>query len=68
MDDNRSPLAHKPDYLVCACMGVMYSEIYDSIKSGAGDINNLSQELMVGLGCSACIQEIQEILDNMRDS
>jgi bacterioferritin-associated ferredoxin len=68
MNNNKGPLAHKPDYLVCACMGVMHSEICDSIKMGARDINTLSQELMVGLGCSSCIQEIQKILDNMRDS
>lgn len=28
-------IANKPDYLVCTCMGVMYSEIVQAISEGA---------------------------------
>lgn len=50
------------DYLVCTCMGVMYSEIIEAIHSGAKDFQALQDQLMVGTGCSSCIQEINEIL------
>lgn len=50
------------DYLVCTCMGVMYSEIIEAIHSGASDFQALQDQLMVGTGCSSCVQEITEIL------
>jgi bacterioferritin-associated ferredoxin len=58
----KSPLESKPDYLVCTCMGVMYSEICAAIQAGRGTFEDLSQELMIGLGCSSCVQEVQDIL------
>jgi bacterioferritin-associated ferredoxin len=65
---SRSPLELKPDYLVCTCMGVMYSEICASIKAGNASFEQLSEELMVGVGCSSCVQEVKDILDNARNS
>ena len=50
------------DYLVCTCFGVMYSEIIDAIHSGARDFQSLQDQLMVGTGCSSCVEEIKEIL------
>ena len=41
MSDYKSPLDSKPDYLVCTCMGVMYSDIVDVIKSGADSFEQL---------------------------
>ncbi len=62
MNEPKSPLEQKPDYLVCICYGVMYSEIVQAIKGGAKDFDALQEELMVGTGCSSCIEEIHEIL------
>jgi bacterioferritin-associated ferredoxin len=64
----KSLLECKPDYLVCACMGVMYSEICAAIDAGDTTFAALSDKLMVGLGCSSCVQEIKDILDNVSDS
>ncbi len=50
------------DYLVCTCMGVMYSEIIEAIHAGARDFQALQDQLMVGTGCSSCVQEILDIL------
>ncbi len=50
------------DYLVCTCMGVMYSEIIDAIHKGARDFQALQDQLMVGTGCSSCVQEINDML------
>lgn len=62
MNEMQSPLEQKPDYLVCICYGVMYSEIVQAIKDGARDFDALQEKLMVGTGCSSCIEEIHAIL------
>ncbi|HEV2917037.1 MAG TPA: (2Fe-2S)-binding protein [Candidatus Babeliales bacterium] len=64
----KSPLELKPDYLVCTCMGIMYSEICTAIQEGKNSFLQLSEHLMVGQGCSSCVEEIKEILDNMLNS
>jgi bacterioferritin-associated ferredoxin len=56
MNDFKSPLEQKPDYVVCICWGVMYSEIVDAIKDGCHDFESLQERLMVGTGCSTCVQ------------
>jgi bacterioferritin-associated ferredoxin len=62
MEDIKSPLAHKPDYLVCTCMGVMASEIRQAIMDGNKNFDSLSELLMVGTGCSSCVDEVCELL------
>lgn len=65
MSDNnnyKSPLLKRPDYLVCTCMGVMYSEILTAIENGAKSIQDLSDLLMTSTGCSSCVDEIEQIL------
>lgn len=59
---NKGLIEHKPDYLVCTCWGVMYSDIIAAIKAGATDFQALQDQLMVGTGCSSCVGEIMEIL------
>lgn len=60
--DNQSPLMQKPDYLVCTCMGVMYSEIVTAIKAGNATYEQLQETLLVGTGCSSCVEEVHQIL------
>lgn len=67
MEDKGSPLLQKPDYLVCTCMGVMYSDICEAIKSGMDTFEALSDALGVGTGCSSCVQEVHEILANYQN-
>lgn len=55
------------DYLVCTCMGVMASEICKSIETGAITFQALKQELMVGTGCSSCVDEVNQILEYKMD-
>jgi len=50
------------DYLVCTCLGVMYSEIEEAIDSGKKSFEDLQDELMIGTGCSSCVCEVQQIL------
>lgn len=50
------------DYLVCTCMGVMYQEILEAIRSGKDTFEALSESLGVGTGCSSCVAEVQEML------
>ncbi len=65
--DIKSPLAHKPDYLVCTCMGVMASEIRKAIMEGNRNFDSLSELLMVGTGCSSCVDEVCELLKQERN-
>ena len=51
------------DYLVCTCMGVMYSDISDAIDQGARSFSELSEQLGVGTGCSSCVAEVEAILE-----
>lgn len=66
MSEYKSLLEQKPDYVVCICWGVMYSEIVQAIKEGYADFESLQEKLMVGTGCSSCIEEIHEILEETR--
>ena len=58
----KSPLEQRPDYLVCTCMCVMYSDILDAIESGSKTFESLSAELLVGTGCNSCVEEVRQIL------
>lgn len=64
-DKNQGCSGSRPvatDYLVCTCMGVMYSEIKSAIKNGSKTFDSLSQDLGVGTGCSSCVAEVETIL------
>ena len=60
--NNKLVKTEKPDYLVCTCMEVMYSQITDAIRNGDDTYNKLSDSLGVGTGCSSCVEEVHEIL------
>lgn len=62
----KSLLENKPDYLICTCMGVMYSEIIDAIEQGCKTAQDLSDRLMVMTGCSSCKDEILFILHHYK--
>lgn len=65
---DESPLMKRPDYLVCTCMGVMYSDICDAIAQGSTDFASLQDVLLVGTGCNSCVDEIHEILAEQQKS
>lgn len=58
----KSPLFQRPDYLVCTCMAVMYSDIIQAIQEGAATYEQLQEKLLVGTGCSSCVEEVHQIL------
>lgn len=58
----KSPLAQRPDYLVCTCMGVMYSDIINSIEEGNDTYQKLQDALLVGTGCNSCVEEVKMIV------
>lgn len=62
MSNYLSPLHNKPDYLVCTCMGVMYSEICQAIANGDNTYKALYEKLGVGTGCNSCVEEVHNIL------
>ena len=62
MSHYQSPLHQRPDYLVCTCMAVMYSDIVQAIQEGSTSYQALQDKLMVGTGCNSCVQEVHDIL------
>lgn len=62
MNNFSSPLSNRPDYLVCTCMGVMYSELYEAIQAGDDTFQALSDRFGVGTGCSSCVDEVMTML------
>lgn len=52
----------KPDYLVCTCMGVMYLDICNAIAQGNTTFESLKETLLVGTGCTSCVAEVKEII------
>ncbi len=62
----KSPFLKRPDYLVCTCMAVMYSDIVQAIENGADSYQKLQDELLVGTGCSSCVAEVKEILQEAK--
>lgn len=60
--NNQSRIAQKPDYVVCTCMGVMYSEILEAIERGANTLDDLSDLLAIGTGCTSCVPEVIDII------
>jgi bacterioferritin-associated ferredoxin len=62
MSDYKSPLLQKPDYLVCTCMAVMYHDIVRAIEAGHTTFETLQETLLIGTGCSSCVEEIHHIL------
>jgi assimilatory nitrate reductase catalytic subunit len=60
--DTKSPFLKRPDYVVCTCMEVMYSQLVEAIKEGEDSFNKLSDRLGVGTGCSSCVEEVKAIL------
>lgn len=63
----KSLLSERPDYLVCTCMEVMYSQIVDAIEQGCNTFEELSDMLGVGTGCSSCVEEVYEILKEIKE-
>ena len=59
---DKNGIFQRPDYLVCTCMEVMYSQIVAAVHEGAQAFESLSERLGVGTGCSSCVEEVYEIL------
>lgn len=45
-------------------MGVMASEIEQAIAEGADSFEALQELFGVGTGCSSCVSEVMEMLEN----
>lgn len=59
---NKSPLFQRPDYVVCTCMAVMYSDLVQSIQNGCDTYQKLQETWLVGTGCNSCVDEVHAIL------
>lgn len=59
---SKSPLFQRPDYVVCTCMAVMYSDLVQSIENGCDTYEKLQETWLVGTGCNSCVEEVHAIL------
>lgn len=56
----------KEDPVICVCMQVRKSEIIEVIKNeGCSTLSEIQKFTDVGLGCGSCIEEIEEILEEV---
>lgn len=62
----KSLLEQRPDYLVCTCMGLMHSDIVAAIQAGFDTFQALSDELGVGTGCSSCVDDVYQIIEEIK--
>ena len=55
------------DYVVCACMDVMRSELVRAIEGGVTTFEELQDQFGVGTGCSSCVDEVKQLVREMRE-
>ena len=54
------------DILICSCNEIYKSEIVKAIKEkGLKTVEEVGEETTAGTGCGGCVDEIQEILDEI---
>ncbi|MDD4610011.1 MAG: (2Fe-2S)-binding protein [Bacteroidaceae bacterium] len=54
------------DILICSCNEIYKSEIVKAIKEkGLKTVEEVGDETTAGTGCGGCMDEIQEILDEV---
>jgi len=51
------------DEIICHCQEVSYGEILEAIEQGANDIDAIGMETEAGITCGACIEDLEEILE-----
>lgn len=56
-----------PDAIICVCMEVTEQEIRNAIAQGHDSFELLSKQLLVGTGCSSCVDEIKAILKEIKN-
>ncbi len=56
------------DVIICNCMEVYKSDIVKAIKEqGLTTVEQVQEATEAGTGCGVCIEEIQEILDELNN-
>ena len=56
------------DKMVCECVGITKGEIIDAVKGGATTYEAVEVETTAGSVCGSCIDEINEIISEVKDS
>lgn len=53
------------EVLICECMCISVGEIREHIRNGDVNLSVLSQELMLGSGCSSCFKSFEQWKDKI---
>ena len=55
----------KDDDLICYCQEVTLGTIKQAIKDGAKTVEDITYVTEAGLACGGCIEELEEILEDL---
>jgi bacterioferritin-associated ferredoxin len=53
------------DETICFCMDITYGEILNAINNGANTVEEISDKTDAGIACGACIETLEEILEEL---
>jgi nitrite reductase (NADH) large subunit len=51
--------------IICHCEGITYGQILDAINKGYKTIEELSEHLNVAIACGYCIEDLEEIIEEI---
>jgi len=55
------------DEIICHCQEVSYGTILEAIENGADDIDAIGDKTDAGITCGACIEDLEEILEEQNN-
>lgn len=58
----------KDDDIICTCYDVTVKDVKDAYANGAKTLEEIEEVTKAGTLCGACIGEIEELLDSLKNS
>lgn len=52
--------------IICTCLDIDYNTIKKAIEDGAKTVDDIMEDTSAGTICGACIDEIEEILEELK--
>ncbi|GAA0076307.1 hypothetical protein UT300005_06850 [Clostridium sp. CTA-5] len=53
------------DDVICTCFNVTLKDVEDAIKNGAKSFEEVQEATNIGTGCGACLENAEEIVNNL---
>lgn len=55
------------DDIICACMGTTVRDVMEAVENGANTVEEIEAATQAGTVCGACIGEIEELLEKLKN-